>query len=71
MPGNTPRPSGACPIPAVTRLCPGIRLMSSPSNTIGPRTAGRSPEIVFRVVRLAGAVGADQGDDLALVDATA
>ena len=52
MPGNTPRPSGACPMPAVTRLCPGIRLMSLPSKTIRPADSGRSPEIVFRVVVL-------------------
>ena len=52
MPGKMPRPSGACPMPATTRLCPGIRLMSVPSNVIVPAESGRRPEIVLRVVVL-------------------
>ena len=39
-------------MPATTRLCPGMRLMSAPSKLILPAESGRSPEIVLSVVVL-------------------
>ena len=52
MPGNTPRPSGACPMPSSTRWCAGRYVMSWPSNTILPARTGCRPETVFMVVVL-------------------
>ena len=52
MPGKMPRPSGACDRPSETRWCPGILVISAPSNRTRPRRAGRTPEIIFRVVVL-------------------
>ena len=52
IPGNTPRPSGACTIPATTRRWAFIAVMSWPSKTIRPRVSGRTPDSARIVVVL-------------------
>src|SRR6478735_10795753 len=52
MPGKTPRPSGACTMPASTRRWAFILVMSLPSNQIEPVVSGRIPEIARMVVVL-------------------
>ena len=69
MPGKMPRPSGAWQMPRRTRWCAGSLVMSSPSNVIDARRRpARRPEIALQGRGLAGAVRADERDDLALVD---
>ena len=61
-----PRPPGTCTRPAA-KLSSGSRpVTSSPSKKIVPRCIGTSPQMALQQRRLAGAVGAEQGDDLAL-----
>src|SRR6476469_5723894 len=52
MPGKTPRPSGACTMPASTRRWAFILVMSWPSNQIDPLVNGRIPEMARMVVVL-------------------
>src|SRR6478609_7218690 len=52
IPGNTPRPSGACTMPSMTRLNARILVMSWPSKTMDPWDSGLIPEIARMVVVL-------------------
>src|SRR5687768_11772338 len=52
MPGNTPRPSGDCEIPRITRRSARSLVMSSPLNRIRPAATGRRPEIARMTVVL-------------------
>ena len=68
MRANSRRPSGDWAIPSLT-ICVGLRrVRSSPSNVMLPLRGRSEPEIVLQRRRLAGAVRADQRDDLALAD---
>ena len=55
-------------MPSSARSCDGSRVMSCPRNLIAPARGVSSPAIARKRRRLAGAVRADQRDDLALVD---
>ncbi|SHT11928.1 Uncharacterised protein [Mycobacteroides abscessus subsp. abscessus] len=52
MPGNMPRPSGACTIPALTRLCAFIFEMSCPSKNMVPELSGTRPDMARMAVDL-------------------
>ena len=66
---NSRRPSGTRAMPMPTRRCDGTRVMSAPSNSDAP--AGRRMRAGDRAQQrgLAGAVGADQRQRLAALDA--
>ena len=64
---KTRRPSGTSETPRAVRSCDGKRVMSSPTKMDRAGGEGKSaPAMARSVLRLAGAVGADQCDDLAL-----
>ena len=65
MRGKMRRPSGAWAMPRRTISCVGSWVMSSPSKTMLPAPRARVAADRHQQRRLAGAVGADQGDDLA------
>ena len=66
--GNVPTPPGTWSTPRPAISAGGVAVMSTPSKMMAPRSASTIPEIVLQQGGLAGAVGAEQGDDLALVD---
>ena len=66
MPGNTPRPSGAWIRPSVTRLCALTRVMSLAVEPHRARRQRPQPRDRPHHRGLARAVGAEQGDQLAL-----
>ena len=68
MPGKMPRPSGARHSPCLTRWSARSAVMSSPSKMMLPGLDPAHPGDGSHRRGLAGAVGADQGDDLALGD---
>ena len=69
--GNIRRPSGDCASRARPSCAPGCRPDRSPSNQISPATGLQQPRDRAQRGRLAGAVGADQGDDLRPLDGEA
>ena len=68
MRGKMRRPSGTWATPRRTISCVGSWVMSSPSSLIVPGARARAAADRHQQGRLAGAVGADQGHDLALAD---
>src|SRR6476661_2972547 len=67
MRGKILRPSGACAMRSRAISWVGTSVISRPSNRIDPAGA-RLAEDRHHQGRLAGAIGADQGDDLARLD---
>jgi len=63
MRGKMRRPSGDCAMARRAISCVGVSVMSRPANSMRPSRA-----LGHHQRRLAGAVGADQRDDLAFVD---
>jgi len=68
MRGKMRRPSGTWATPRSTISWVGRRVMSWPSSLIVPARATRAAADRHQEGRLAGAVGADQGHDLAVRD---
>ena len=67
--GNTLRPPGIITTPPVGDLVGAAgRVMSSPAKVTVPAVGGEQAGDALEQRRLAGAVGAEEGDDLALVD---
>ena len=66
--GNTLVPPGIITTPRAAISSVGRPVMSSPSKVTLPRRGRQQPGDALEQRRLAGAVGAEQGDDLALVD---
>src|SRR5690349_4404800 len=52
MPGKTPRPSGDCEMPRITRRSARSLVMSSPLKRMRPAATGRRPEIARMTVVL-------------------
>ena len=67
--GKTRRPSGTMAMPILT-ISSGLRAVDAPALDSGSRRTGSRfrPVMARRIDDLAGAVGADQRDGLALVD---
>ena len=68
MRGKQRRPSGDCEMPSWTMSAGGMRVMFSPSKTDVAGARRRQARDRAQRRRLAGAVGADQRDALALLD---
>ena len=62
------RPSGDWEMPSCTMSCGGMRVMSCPSKRIAPVAGGLEPGDRAQRGGLAGAVRADERDELALLD---
>ena len=62
------RPSGACAMRSRAISCVGRPVMSRPSNRMRALARARVAEDGHHQRRFAGAVGADHGDDLAVID---
>jgi hypothetical protein len=64
--GKTSRPSGTWLMPSRITLSGSMRWISRPSNTTLPFCGSITPDTVLSTGRLAGAVGPQDGDNVAL-----